>query len=642
MLDRLTDRAVAPRSLRISSLRAEPPRPASSARILIAVACWDGATKKRRQAPSAVSTRALRDEQRHRTGARISATVPDLEPKRPQQPKDPSRVDSILIVCAPDQTQPAVDGTPRVEDVFKTAGVPTYTFVEPEEYNDLIVAIRTPGVSVVVEGPSGIGKTTAAYKALDALGMGDHVVRLNPRKPADRYYISGVRELGTGVYLIDDFHWLSEEVKADIADYMKVLADEEVRDVKLIVAGINKAGESLMSLAPDLSGRIKVIRFEPSEPAKIRALVEAGSAVLNIKLPAAEIAAESVGSFQVAQYLCHTMCVRASILERVPVLTTFRANQLTKVREAVVSELADRFAEIAMTFAAGLNFTREGRAPYLHILKWLGEADTWSLHLDRATTQHPEMANSVLSVLSGGHLTTFLQKNPALKDLIHFDERTHVVAVEDPKFYYYIKNLRWAKFAEMVGFIDIDVQNRYDYALSFAGANRDIAKRLHVELTDAQLSVFYDHNEQARLLGADVTEYLAPIYESEASFVICILGPDYPTRIWTQFESKAFKSRFGVESVIPIILKGVTITPFDPVDTTGCIFIDLDQDLDPQITSAVALLKQKIGDFRVRTPLPAGAFICHSCNLQRPFAELASGRRAICTECDEIRAARRA
>ena len=50
---------------------------------------------------------------------------------------------------------------PQVEEVFKTNGVPTHTFVRPKEYLQLQVGLRTPGRGVVIEGPSGIGKTTA-------------------------------------------------------------------------------------------------------------------------------------------------------------------------------------------------------------------------------------------------------------------------------------------------------------------------------------------------------------------------------------------------------------------------------------------------------------------------------------------------
>jgi hypothetical protein len=45
---------------------------------------------------------------------------------------------------------------PMLEDVFKRSGLPTFTLVQPAEYEHLKVALRTPGRGVVVEGPSGI------------------------------------------------------------------------------------------------------------------------------------------------------------------------------------------------------------------------------------------------------------------------------------------------------------------------------------------------------------------------------------------------------------------------------------------------------------------------------------------------------
>ena len=53
-----------------------------------------------------------------------------------------------------------------LEDVFCDSGVPQYTFVEPAEYIKTKVALRTRGRGVIVEGPSGIGKTTCIKKAL--------------------------------------------------------------------------------------------------------------------------------------------------------------------------------------------------------------------------------------------------------------------------------------------------------------------------------------------------------------------------------------------------------------------------------------------------------------------------------------------
>ena len=68
--------------------------------------------------------------------------------------------------------------TNKLEDVFKIGGIPTHTFVHPVEYPALLVALRTPGRGVVIEGPSGFGKTTSVTRALDELGLADKVSTL--------------------------------------------------------------------------------------------------------------------------------------------------------------------------------------------------------------------------------------------------------------------------------------------------------------------------------------------------------------------------------------------------------------------------------------------------------------------------------
>ena len=75
--------------------------------------------------------------------------------------------------------------SPLLEEVFKTSGVPSFTFVEPKEYADLLLSLRTPGRGAVIEGPSGIGKTTAVETALARLGMTGAVTKLSARRPRD-------------------------------------------------------------------------------------------------------------------------------------------------------------------------------------------------------------------------------------------------------------------------------------------------------------------------------------------------------------------------------------------------------------------------------------------------------------------------
>lgn len=48
-----------------------------------------------------------------------------------------------------------------------------------------------------------------------------------------------------------------------------------------------------------------------------------------------------------------------------------------------------------------------------------------------------------------------------------------------------------------------------------------------------ECSVFYDFNEQHKIIGEDLTDYFEPIYKSDAEFIIVFLDRNYPRKLWT-------------------------------------------------------------------------------------------------------------
>ena len=488
----------------------------------------------------------------------------------------------------------------NLEDVFKLSGVPTVTFVEPIEFSRLQIALRTPGRGVVVEGPSKIGKTSAVTKALELAGEIGTALTLSARRADDLELIRALPEMTEiGVVIIDDFHRLDQPSREAISDYMKILADEERTDSKVVVIGINKAGESLISIAPDLGGRIEVIKLGINPDDRLQELVDKGVDALKITLVARdEIVADSQGSFIIAQALCHDACLTAGVTQTQARETAVDASY-ELIRERVLDRLSATFHKRAEVFAKGKKLRREGRAPYLQILRWLSQSEEWTVDLDREMTKHPTLRGSVSQVVEKGHLRNLLdEKADLLADLLHYDEESRVLAVEDPQFFFYIKHLAWNRFAERLGYFEVSFSSTYDYALSFAGADRDVAEALYESLADRELGVFYDANEQSRILAANVEEYLAPIYKSEASYVVVILGPDYPKRIWTRFESEQFKQRFGENTVIPIWFADVDYSVFDVSRTVGGLTIDRSADLAPQVAQIVENLAERLAEDR--------------------------------------------
>jgi|ERR1700733_676104 len=482
----------------------------------------------------------------------------------------------------------------KVEEVFKVSGVPTHTFVEPAEFNSLRVALRNPGRGVVVEGPSGIGKSTAVVRGLESVGMGADATILSARRREDLEYIEDLPSLGDfGVAIVEDFHVLDDHIRHRIADFLKALADEEAQHRKVVIVGINRAGDSLIRHAPDLNNRIDTIRFEVEPRAKIEELVAKGEAALNVRLDAGTDVVEAAeGSFYTAQMLCYELCIEANILESVD-----ERHSITipygRVRRKVMERQERRFGATARTLVRGPRFRPGGRAPYLHIVRWLTEAPGWDISLRDELPRHPNERGSVGQVVEKGWLVKHLEDEEISK-LVHYDESTTVFSVEDPQLAYYLRNQNWTEFSRGAGFVRADRSDPFDFAMSFAGEDREFARLLNEELEDCGFSVFYDENEKHRIVAANVEEYLAPIYDSEASYVIVVLGPRYGEKRWPRFESEQFRERMGLGRVIPVLSSLVELSAFDGVADIGYLTFDPAADLRPQARIVAELCERKI------------------------------------------------
>lgn len=494
-----------------------------------------------------------------------------------------------------------MENKPTLEEVFKTSGTPTYTFVKPPEYTKLIVAIRTKGRGLVIEGPSGIGKTTCVTKAIEELGLQKNICKLTARKKEDRDIIELLPEMDRfGTVVIDDFHVLPDSIKAILADFMKTLADEEDENSKIILIGINKAGDSLVKFASDLNNRIDTVKFEINPSNKIEELIENGEKALNILFNTKkEIVEISQGSFHIAQMICKESCILSELTEKPSELLDITVS-IELVKDKVLTELSRTFYEPARQFSTGSKLRREGRAPYLHILNWLSKSSDWTLQMDDIIASHSDLKGSLSQIVEKGYLEFLISENIEIQKVIHYDSNSKILSIEDPKFLFYISNLLWNKFATRIGYLGIKFDSKYDFALSFAGANRDIAEMITERLLENEIEVFYDKNEQHRILAENVEDYLAPIYNTEALYIIVLLSKDYPKRIWTKFESEQFKDRFGEGSIIPIWYSDLDESAFDTSRKYGGIVFHLDRDLDMEINIIVQTLMKKLSEERKR------------------------------------------
>ncbi|MBU2075266.1 MAG: TIR domain-containing protein [Actinobacteria bacterium] len=488
----------------------------------------------------------------------------------------------------------AAKDTILLEDVFKISGVPTHTFVTPSHFNRLKVAVRTAGRGVVIEGPSGIGKSTAVTTALRGLGVLDDTLMLSARSPSDVTIVEELcehPEFGTAV--VDDFHRLPMDLQHRVADLLKLLADAEDTKRKLIVVGINQAGVPLLRHAPDLTNRIDVIRFEAEPTLKITELIKLGEQALDVSIRCADTITEAAnGSFYLAQLLAYEACLQAGVIERqtkpAEVKTLYAS-----VKRQVMERQKGRFGKVIRDFARGNKFRPGTRAPYLNMLMWLAESESGTIDLGEAMQNHPADRPSVKATIDNKGIDT-LTGNPAIADVFFYQSHSRRLAMEDPHAIFYVKNLDFAEFARDVGFTKVTFDKPYDVALSFAGEDRAFAERLNDHLTEEGLAVFYDKAEESRILAEDVEALLGPIYESDSSFVVAVMGPKYGLKRWTLFEASKFKPRLEAGEVIPVWSTEVPQSGFDETYRRGGISYDPRDPLDPQAEGAARAIAGKV------------------------------------------------
>lgn len=482
-----------------------------------------------------------------------------------------------------------------IADVFKDTGFPSYTFVEPQEYIKTKVAIQTKGKGLIVEGPSGIGKTTSITQIISEIKMPYHPLSARKREDIELIDLVLTDSKNTGTIIIDDFHLLSKERREALANLLKTAADENREDIKLILIGINNAGEGLIQLSPDLNNRIDTIRYESNSPEKILELIHKGEKALNIRIKDKNNLINKVnGSFHIAQILCKEICIKAGITETQESIKTI-AISADDACKSKIAEMARVYEPIARTFATGTRIRREGRAPYLHLLQWLSQSPDWSIQMDSIYAKHPLYKQSVSQVVEKGYLTDLISKNDFLINKIHYDENAKTLTIEDPKFMFYLKNLDWKQFASDIGFINPDLTNKYDFALSFAGEIRDFPNTLYEILTtEYNYNVFYDFDVKADILGKDLEEYFRPIYTSDAEYIIVFMDKNYAHKVWTVFESKLYKEKLKEEKIIPIITNDFQLSATDPLSNIGYQKIDINKDPQTQMSELAALIDEKI------------------------------------------------
>ncbi|GAB3967440.1 hypothetical protein GCM10027615_16900 [Plantactinospora veratri] len=108
----------------------------------------------------------------------------------------------------------------------------------------------------------------------------------------------------------------------------------------------------------------------------------------------------------------------------------------------------------------------------------------------------------------------------------------------------------------------------FDVAISFSGADREIAVEISERIKSAGYRVFYDRDYQHVLLGEDLAQYLQDTYFRRSRFVVAVISKAFVASKWAgNWEWKAVLSRMQAQKgayLLPYIVENVELLGLNP------------------------------------------------------------------------------
>lgn len=478
----------------------------------------------------------------------------------------------------------------KLEEVFKTEGIPAYTFVPPPNYNEILVDLRSPRKPVIVEGQSGTGKTTTVKKILDTDQTVGGYSYLSVRKTSDTEHIVELAAGGrTGSFILDDFHRLNKDTQEKFANLIKLAAEdpESQNYPKIIIIGINKVGSGLIQLVHDIAKRCGIHRILPADEATARELIRKGEEKLNIEIANRDlIVRESKGDYWLTQLMCQTTCLINDVTETQNGKKSITCD-LDELRSRVIARLENAYAEPIKEFCRGRRF-RSTNDPYLKLLKCVSDQESSIVDLTELANSNPEVRGSINNIKEK-RLATLIESKPLCRDFFYYNQETKTFAIEDPALFYFLKHLDWEQLKKECGFRTAERDYEFDFSISFAGENRELARRLASQLEMLDCSVFFDELFESNYLGKTWRNEFKSIFKDRSRFVVCLLDKHHEKKIWPTFERECFTPRVPDGSVIPIFLDDTVFVGI-PQDIVGIRFTPSGDPLklDNEITDEIA------------------------------------------------------
>lgn len=485
----------------------------------------------------------------------------------------------------------------RLSNVFVKSGFPEVTFVIPNDFIFLKLALEQPGRGVVIEGPSGVGKTTAVEKAIEDLknaGSKAHIPVqkiLSARNPEHRHLLQTLREWHNGTVIIDDFHRLDLAFRQELVDYLKELADTSAKTRKLAIVGIPHTRQSLVDMSSDIATRLDVFTLGQVKDNLIQQMIEKGEEALNIRFDRkTEIVLAANGSLNLAQFLCFNLCAMAGI-DETQEQTQVVFCDIEAATDRVMTDLTNKFEKSIRHFIAmGESRNTTG----LRLLEELATTEDGFLSLLSLKDSKADLASGIESFINNNWMDKLHTKHPDSANHLFFDQISNTLVIDDPQMTFYLRKVRFSSLAKQVGKITQMAERKV--FISYSHKDAKWLERLRVHLMPIERDGIVDLWDDTKIaVGMQWKGAIQDALETSRAAVLLISGDFLASDFIAEHELPRLleRAQAGGTTIIPVnlspsIVSSTALGEFPPVNSPGDTILGMEFSKQEQIFVKVA------------------------------------------------------